>query len=86
MHLVINYNEHHCGYQTITLLFHDYSTQIVYTSIVTLFHPVLRIQPVSIMHHITIRLLFFNRIISNAMYTKMGCQQKQNNSNTISLK
>lgn len=40
----------------------------------------------SIMHHITIRLLFFNRIISNAMYTKMGCQQKQNNSITISLK
>lgn len=34
----------------------------------------------------TIRLLFFNRIISNAMYTKMGCQQKINNSNTISLK
>lgn len=28
----------------------------------------------------------FNRIISIAMYTKMGCQQKQNNSNTISLK
>lgn len=28
----------------------------------------------------------FNRIISNAMYTKMVCQQKQNNSNTISLK
>lgn len=28
----------------------------------------------------------FNRIISIAMYTKMGCQQKQNNSITISLK
>lgn len=28
----------------------------------------------------------FNRIISNAMYAKMVCQQKKNNSNTISLK